>query len=51
MRRVDDMIFTLEVDKRPFFRAVRNDLQMEQNDLFDLLFPRRPDKNPAKQDP
>ena len=51
IRHVDDLIFTLEVDKRPFFRAVRNDLQMEQNELFDLLFPRRPDKNPAKQDP
>lgn len=51
IRRVDDLIFTLEVDKRPFFRSVRNDLQMEQNELFDLLFPRRPDKNPAKQDP
>ncbi len=51
IRHVDDLIFTLEVDKRPFFRAVRNDLQTEQNDLFDLLFPRRPDKNPAKQDP
>jgi hypothetical protein len=51
IRRVDDLIFTLEVDKRPFFRAVRNDLQMEQNDLFDLLFPRRPEKNPPKQDP
>ena len=51
IRHVDDLIFTLEVDKRPFFRAVRNDLQMEQNDLFDLLFPRRPDKNPPKQDP
>lgn len=48
IRRIDDLIFTLEVDKRPFFRAVRNDLQIEQNDLFDLLFPRRPDKNPAK---
>jgi hypothetical protein len=51
IRRVDDLIFTLEVDKRPFFRSVRNDLQMEQNDLFDLLFPRRPDKNPPKHDP
>lgn len=51
IRRIDDLIFTLEVDKRPFFRAVRSDLQMQQNDLFDLLFPRRPDKNPPKQDP
>ena len=51
IRHVDDLIFTLEVDKRPFFRSVRNDLQTEQNDLFDLLFPRRPDKNPPKQDP
>ena len=51
IRRIDDLIFTLEVDKRPFFRSVRNDLQTEQNDLFDLLFPRRPDKNPPKQNP
>ena len=33
IRRIDDLILTLNVDKRPFFRAVRNDLFMDQNEL------------------
>jgi hypothetical protein len=51
IRRIDDMILTLEVDKRPFFRSVRNDLFMDQNALIDELFPRKPDKNAPKSDP
>lgn len=44
IRRVDDLIFTLNVDKRPFFREVRNDLFANQNQLIDKLFPRKPPK-------
>jgi hypothetical protein len=51
IRRIDDLILTLNVDKRPFFRDVRNDLFMNQNQLIDKLFPRRPDRNSPKSDP
>ena len=51
IRRIDDLILTLEVDKRPFFREVRNDLFMYQNELIDDLFPRRPDRGSPKSDP
>jgi hypothetical protein len=51
IRRVDDLILTLNVDKRPFFREVRNDLFTYQNELIDDLFPRRPDRNSPKSNP
>lgn len=51
IRRIDDLILTLEVDKRPFFRVVRDDLARQQDELFDALFPRRPDRHPAKPSP
>jgi hypothetical protein len=51
IRRIDDLIFTLNVDKRPFFRAVRNDLFADQNALIDKLFPRKPERNAPKSDP
>ncbi len=50
IRRIDDLILTLNVDKRPFFREVRNDLFAMQNDLIDKLFPRKPDRNAPKSD-
>jgi hypothetical protein len=48
VRRVDDMIFTLPLDKRPFFREVRTDLVTGQNDLIDALFPREPGQKSKK---
>ena len=51
IRRIDDLILTLNVDKRPFFREVRNDLFTNQNQLIDKLFPRRPERNSPKSDP
>ena len=51
VRRIDDLILTLPVDKRPFFREVRSDLAKTQNDLIDALFPRRPDQNSRKTNP
>jgi len=51
IRRIDDLILTLEVDKRPFFRVVRNDLFMDQNELIDKLFPRKPERGAPKSDP
>ncbi len=51
IRRIDDLIFTLNVDKRPFFREVRNDLYTNQNQLIDKLFPRNPEHNAPKPNP
>lgn len=51
IRRIDDLILTLDVDKRPFFRSVRNDLFADQNALIDDLFPRKSDHAPGKSDP
>jgi hypothetical protein len=51
IRRIDDLILTMNVDKRPFFRVVRNDLFTDQNELIDELFPRKLDRAPAKSDP
>jgi hypothetical protein len=51
IRRIDDLILTLDVDKRPFFRVVRDDLAKMQDELFDMLFPRRPDRNEPKANP
>jgi hypothetical protein len=51
IRRIDDLILTLNVDKRSFFRVVRNDLFTDQNVLIDELFPRKPDRNSPKSDP
>ena len=51
IRRIDDLILTLTVDKRPFFRVVRNDLFTDQNVLIDELFPRKPERNSPKSDP
>ena len=51
IRRIDDLILTLSVDKRPFFRTFRNDLFMDQNVLIDELFPRKPERNSPKSDP
>jgi len=51
IRHIDELILSLNVDKRPFFREVRNDLFMDQNQLIDELFPRKSDRAPAKSDP
>jgi len=50
IRHIDDLILTLNVDKRPFFRVVRNDLFSDQNELIDELFPRKPEHNSPKSD-
>jgi hypothetical protein len=47
-RKVDDMIFTLPVEKRPFFREVRTSLASVQNDLMDALFPRNNERGSKK---
>jgi hypothetical protein len=51
IRRVDELIFTLNVDKRPFFREVRNDLFTNQNQLIDKLFPRNAEHGAPKSNP
>lgn len=51
VRHIDDLIFALPVDKRPFFREVRADLVTAQNDLIDALFPRRPAQKSKKPNP
>ncbi len=51
VRHIDDLILTLNVDQRPFFRVVRNDLSTKHNELIDALFPLRTDHNAPKSDP
>ena len=51
VRRIDDLILTVPVDKRPFFREVRSDLAKTQNDLINALFPRQPDQDLRKTNP
>ena len=51
IRRMDDLILSLPVDKRPFFREVRTDLFNAQNELIDALFPRQAGENPKKTHP
>ena len=51
VRRIDDLILSLPVDKRPFFREVRTDLVKTQNELIDALFPRQPERNSRKPNP
>ena len=51
VRHIDDLILTLPVDKRPFFRDVRDELVKTQNELIDALFPRRPNQIPKKSNP
>jgi len=48
IRHIDDLILTLPVDKRPFFRELRSDLVNTQNQLIDALFPRQPERNSKK---
>jgi len=48
LREMDGIITGLDVDKRPWFRAVRSDLQNSQNVLIDALFPPKPGKTTSK---
>ena len=48
IRRLDDMILSLEQSVRPSFRAVRSDLETAQNSLIDALFPVRNPKQSAR---
>ena len=48
IRRLDDLILSLQQDVRPSFRAVRSDLETAQNSLIDALFPvRNPRRSPS----
>jgi len=48
---MQDLIFTLPLDKQSFFRAVRSDVGKVQNDLVDVLFPRGLSQNTSKPNP
>ena len=39
IRRLDDLILSLQQDSRPLFRAVRSDLENAESTLIDALFP------------
>ena len=39
IRRLDDLILSLQQNSRPLFRAVRTDLENAENSLIDALFP------------
>jgi hypothetical protein len=51
IRRLDDFIVTVPVDKRPWFRAVRSDLLDMQNALLDALFPKPGERGEKKGKP
>jgi biotin operon repressor len=50
-RHMDDLIFAIPVDKRPFFQEVRADVGRMQNELMDVLFPRKPNHDSKKPTP
>jgi hypothetical protein len=45
IRLLDDQIFSLPVDDRPRFEAVRSDLSVMQTALFEALFPTAAEKD------
>ena len=53
LRHIDELIFLLPLDKRPWFQAVRSDLAKSQNSLIEALFPTLGEKRPRmrKGDP
>ena len=46
LRRLDDLLFTLQQDTRTAFRAVRTDLEADEGLLIDALFPPRTPRPP-----
>lgn len=51
LRRIDDLIVQIPLDKRPWFQAVRSDLAKSQNSLIEALFPSLGEKRSKKGDP
>jgi hypothetical protein len=51
LRHIDELIFQLPLDKRPWFQAVRSDLAKSQNSLIEALFPTLGEKRSRKGDP
>jgi hypothetical protein len=49
IRQLDDLILSIEVDKRQWFLAVRSDLSATQNLLFEALFPTGSDGKALKR--
>ena len=47
IRRLDDLILSLQQSSRPLFRAVRADLEDAENTLIDALFPPPEPKRPS----
>jgi hypothetical protein len=46
IRRLDDLILSLQQDVRPWFRAVRSDMEATESVLIDALFPAPPVRQP-----
>jgi hypothetical protein len=44
--RIEDLILSLQQEVRPWFRAVRSDLEAAENALIDELFPAPPPRRP-----
>jgi hypothetical protein len=51
LRRIDELILQLPLDKRPWFQAVRSDLTKSQNSLIEALFPTLGERRSKKGDP
>jgi hypothetical protein len=47
IRRLDDLIFSLQQDIRPAFRAARSELETAESSLIDALFPVRTPRRPT----
>jgi hypothetical protein len=47
IRRLDDLIFSVQQDVRPAFRTARSDLETAESSLIDALFPVRNPKRPT----
>ena len=47
LRRLDDLMLSVQQDERPGFRDIKSDLEMAQNALIDALFPKSNTKRPA----
>jgi hypothetical protein len=47
LRRLDDLMLSVQQDERSGFRDLKSDLEMAQNSLIDALFPKSNAKRPS----
>jgi hypothetical protein len=47
LRRLDDLMLSVQQDERSGFRDIKSDLEMAQNSLIDALFPKSNARRPS----